>query len=227
MTWVQDFWRSSIGGKTTMAVTGVLLFLFVIAHLLGNLQIFAGPKALNDYAKMLHDLGPLLWVARIGLLAIFALHVITAIRLSKANKAARPVAYAKESTVQASFASRSMLFSGLSLLAFVIYHLMHFTVGAVHADDVALKGADFNVYAMVVASFSRMPVLIAYVAFQALLFLHLNHGLQSFAQTLGWNHARYTPMVKSLSSVLAAAIAGGNILIALAPMLGLVQKGAV
>ena len=227
MTWVQDFWRSSIGGKTTMAVTGVLLFLFVIAHLLGNLQIFAGPKALNDYAKMLHDLGPLLWVARIGLLAIFALHVITAIRLSKANKAARPVAYAKESTVQASFASRSMLFSGLSLLAFVIYHLMHFTVGAVHADDVALKGADFNVYAMVVASFSRMPVVIAYVAFQVLLFLHLNHGLQSFAQTLGWNHARYTPMVKSLSSVLAAAIAGGNILIALAPMLGLVQKGAV
>lgn len=226
MTWVQDFWRSSIGGKTTMAVTGVLLFLFVIAHLLGNLQIFAGPKALNDYAKMLHDLGPLLWVARIGLLAIFALHVITAIRLSKANKAARPVAYAKESTVQASFASRSMLFSGLSLLAFVVYHLMHFTIGAVHADDVVLKGADFNVYAMVVASFSRMPVVIAYVAFQVLLFLHLNHGLQSFAQTLGWNHARYTPMVKSLSSVLAAAIAGGNILIALAPMLGLVQKGA-
>lgn len=226
MTWVQDFWRSSIGGKTTMAVTGVLLFLFVIAHLLGNLQIFAGPKALNDYAKMLHDLGPLLWVARIGLLAIFALHVITAIRLSKANKAARPVAYAKESTVQASFASRSMLFSGLSLLAFVVYHLMHFTVGAVHADDVALKGADFNVYAMVVASFSRESVVIAYVAFQVLLFLHLNHGLQSFAQTLGWNHARYTPMVKSLSSVLAAAIAGGNILIALAPMLGLVQKGA-
>ena len=226
MSWVQDFWRSSIGGKTTMAVTGVLLFLFVIAHLLGNLQIFAGPKALNDYAKMLHDLGPLLWVARLSLLAIFALHVVTAIRLSKANKAARPVAYAKESTVQASFASRSMLFSGLSLLAFVVYHLMHFTVGAVHADDVALKGADFNVHAMVVASFSRMPVAVVYVAFQVLLFLHLRHGLQSFAQTLGWNHARYTPMIRSLSFLLAAAIAGGNILIALAPTLGLVQKGA-
>ncbi len=226
MSWVHDFWRSSIGGKTTMAVTGVLLFLFVIAHLLGNLQIFAGPKAINDYAKTLHDLGPLLWVARIGLLAIFVLHVLTAIRLSRANKAARPVAYAKEATVQASFASRSMLLSGLSLLAFVVYHLLHFTVGAVHAEDVALKGANFDVYAMVVASFSRLPVVIAYVGSQLMLFLHLQHGLQSFAQTLGLSHARYTPMIRSLSFFLAAAIAGGNILIALAPTLGLLQKGA-
>lgn len=228
MTWVQEFWRSSIGGKTTMAVTGVLLFLFVIAHLLGNLQIFAGEKALNDYAKMLHDLGPLLWVARIGLLAIFVLHVLTAIRLSRANKAARPVPYAKEATVQASFASRSMLFSGLSLLAFVIYHVMHFTFRVVHvpAEYCPEAAKEADVKGMVIDSFSRPEVVLVYVSFQILLFLHLKHGLQSFAQTLGWRHARYTSMVQALSFVLAAAIAGGNILIALAPMLGLVQKVA-
>ena len=94
MTWLCDFWRSSIGGKVTMAVTGLLLFGFVVAHLLGNLQLLKGPEAINSYAKMLHDLGPLLWVARLGLLAIFVLHVVTAIRLSRANKAARPVPYA-------------------------------------------------------------------------------------------------------------------------------------
>ena len=111
MTWLFEFWRSSIGGKVTMAVTGLLLFGFVLMHLLGNLQLFAGPDKINAYAKMLADMGALLWVARIGLAAVFVLHVVTAIRLSRANRAARPVAYAKEDTVQATFASRSMVFS--------------------------------------------------------------------------------------------------------------------
>lgn len=225
MSQAHTFWRSSIGGKTTMAVTGVLLFLFVVAHLAGNLQLLAGPKAINDYAEFLHSKPGLLWVARIGLLAIFGLHVATGIRLSRQNKAARPVGYAFEATVQASFASRSMLLSGLSLLAFVIYHLLHFTLGAVHGADHALKaqGGGHDVYSMVVASFSQMPIVLAYVSFQVLLFLHLSHGLQSFAQTLGFHHAKYTPMVKLGSRLLAAAVAGGNCLLALAPTLGLVK----
>jgi succinate dehydrogenase / fumarate reductase cytochrome b subunit len=191
MTWMTDFWRSSIGGKATMAVTGLLLFGFVVAHLLGNLQLLKGADAINNYAKMLHDLGPLLWVARIGLLVVFVLHVATAIRLSRANKAARPVAYAKGATMQATMASRSMVLSGLTVGAFLVYHLAHFTFGAVHGARAAkaLEVANapwngHNVHAMVTGSFADPLVVTLYVAAQVVLFLHLSHGVQSLAQTL-------------------------------------------
>ncbi|MBM3963166.1 MAG: succinate dehydrogenase cytochrome b subunit [Planctomycetes bacterium] len=232
MTWMTDFWRSSIGGKATMAVTGLLLFGFVVAHLLGNLQLLKGADAINNYAKMLHDLGPLLWVARIGLLVVFVLHVATAVRLSRANKAARPVAYAKGATMQATMASRSMVLSGLTVGAFVVYHLAHFTFGAVHGADVAKKTiastAAWNghdVFAMVTASFANPLIVALYVAAQVVLFLHLSHGVQSLVQTLGFHHGRYTPVVKSLSVGLALAIAGGNAFLALSVLLGIV-KGA-
>jgi succinate dehydrogenase / fumarate reductase cytochrome b subunit len=232
MTWMTDFWRSSIGGKAPMAVTGLLLFGFVVAHLLGNLQLLRGADAINNYAKMLHDLGPLLWVARIGLLVVFVLHVATAIRLSRANKAARPVAYAKGATMQATMASRSMVLSGLTVGAFLAYHLAHFTFGLVHgardAKALEVAGAPWNghnVYAMVTASFGNPAVAAVYVAAQVVLFLHLSHGVQSLAQTLGFHHGRYTPMVRSLSVVLALAIAGGNAFLALSVLLGIV-KGA-
>ena len=229
MTWLSSFWRSSIGGKVTMAVTGLMLFGFVVMHLLGNLQLFAGADKLNAYAKWLHDLGPLLWVARIGLLAVFVLHVVTAIRLSRANSAARPVAYQRPNTVQASMASRSMVLSGLSLLAFLIYHLAHFTfeVEAITPGFdrmVTVDGAPAkNVYAMVTKSFASWEIVAAYAAFQVVLFLHLSHGVQSLAQTLGLQHKRYTPMIKTTSFVLALAIAGGNMLLALSVQLGLVE----
>ncbi len=229
MTWLTDFWRSSIGGKVTMAVTGLLLFGFTVAHLLGNLQLLKGPDAINAYAKMLHDLGPLLWVARIGLLAIFVLHVVTAIRLSRANKAARPVPYAKDATMVATFASRSMLFSGLSLLAFVVYHLAHFTFGVTNPEHYAKKAAaaqGHDVYSMVTASFQVPAIAIAYAGFQIVLFLHLKHGIQSLCHTLGLHHGRYTPMIKTLSFVLAAGVAGGNALLALSVLLGIVKGAA-
>jgi succinate dehydrogenase / fumarate reductase cytochrome b subunit len=229
MTWLSSFWRSSIGGKVTMAVTGLMLFGFVVMHLLGNLQLFAGADKLNAYAKWLHDLGPLLWVARIGLLAIFVLHVATAIRLSRSNRAARPVAYQRPNTVQASMASRSMVLSGFSVLAFLIYHLAHFTfeVEAITPAFVRMVDVDGapakDVYAMVTKSFDSWEIVAAYAAFQIVLFLHLSHGMQSLAQTLGLQHKRYTPMIKTLSYVLALAIAGGNMLLALSVKLGLVE----
>lgn len=225
MSWLSSFWRSSIGGKVTMAVTGLMLFGFVVSHLLGNLQLLQGPDKINGYAKWLHDLGPMLWVMRIGLLAIFVLHVLTALRLSRANKNARPVAYAKPSTVQATMASRSMLLSGLSLLVFIIYHLLHFTLGVVSAEhhDLKLAGAGgHDVYAMVTKAFSVPAIAIAYAAFQVVLFLHLSHGIQSMAQTIGLHHARYSPMIKTVSFLVALVIAGGNMLLALSVMLGLV-----
>jgi succinate dehydrogenase / fumarate reductase cytochrome b subunit len=225
MTWLLAFWRSSIGGKATMAVTGLLLFGFVIAHLLGNLQLLAGPEKLNAYAKMLHDLGPLLWVARIGLLLVFALHVATGIRLSRQNRAARPVAYAREATLQADFASRSMVLSGLSLLVFVVYHLLHFTLGVTNPEHFAKKAqgaGGFDVYSMVTASFANPAIAIAYAGFMLVLFLHLKHGIQSLGQTLGFHHGRYTPWLKTLSFLLAAALAGGNAFLALSVQLGIV-----
>ena len=226
MTWLSSFWRSSIGGKVTMAVTGLMLFGFVVMHLLGNLQLFTGADKLNAYAKWLYDLGSLLWVARIGLLAVFVLHVATAIRLSRANSAARPVAYQRPNTVQASMASRSMVLSGLSVFAFVVYHLLHFTFGVTNPDHHALKAngaGGHDVYAMVTESFNSWEIAGAYAAFQVVLFLHLSHGMQSLAQTLGLQHKRYTPMIKTLSYVLALAIAGGNMLLALSVKLGLVE----
>ena len=233
MTWLTDFWRSSIGGKVTMAVTGLLLFAFTVAHLLGNLQLLKGRDAINQYAKMLHDLGPLLWVARIGLLAIFLLHVVTAIRLSRANKQARPVPYAKDVTMVATFASRSMVFSGLSLLGFVGYHLAHFTFGVTNPAHFAKKAAastaawnGHDVHAMVTSSFQVPAIALAYAGLQVVLFLHLKHGIQSLAQTLGLHHGRYTPMIKTVSFVLAALVAGGNALLSLSVLLGIVKGAA-
>jgi succinate dehydrogenase / fumarate reductase cytochrome b subunit len=170
-----------------------------------------------------------LWVARIGLLAIFVLHVATAIRLSRSNRAARPVAYQRPNTVQASMASRSMVLSGFSVLAFLIYHLAHFTfeVEAITPAFVRMVDVDGapakDVYAMVTKSFDSWEIVAAYAAFQIVLFLHLSHGMQSLAQTLGLQHKRYTPMIKTLSYVLALAIAGGNMLLALSVKLGLVE----
>ncbi len=226
MTWLLGFWRSSIGGKVTMAITGLLLFGFVVAHLLGNLKLLAGRDSINEYAKMLSDLGPVLWIARIGLLAVFALHVITGLRIARQNRAARPVAYTKQATIQASFASRSMVFSGLSLLVFVAYHLLHFTFGVTNPDHFAKKAAGaqgHDVHAMLVASFQVPAIAIAYAGFQLVLFLHHSHGVQSLAQTLGLHHARYTPMIVAVSLVLALLIAGGNVLLALSVLTGLVQ----
>jgi succinate dehydrogenase / fumarate reductase cytochrome b subunit len=228
MTWLLGFWRSSIGAKVTMAVTGLLLFAFVVAHLLGNLKLLSGPAAINSYAKMLADLGSLLWLARIGLLLVFVLHVVTGLRLARMSRAARPVAYEKDATIQASFASRSMVFSGLTLLVFVVYHLLHFTLGVTNPGDFAKKAAGagsaagHDVYSMVAASFSVPAIAVAYVAFQLVLWLHLRHGVQSMAQTLGINHPRYTPWISTLSVALATLVAGGNVMLALSVMTGLV-----
>jgi succinate dehydrogenase cytochrome b subunit len=225
MRWALDYWQSSIGGKVTMAVTGLLLFLFVVAHLLGNPLVFAGPEALADYAHFLHAKPALLWSARIGLLAAFLLHVATGIRLAAQNRSARPVAYAVDATVQATFASRSMLFTGLLLLAYLVYHLLHFTFGVAHPTDSARRAERFDgqdVYAMVTSGFAHPAVAIAYAAAQLVLFLHLRHGIQSFAQTLGFHHQKWTPWVRTASWLLAALVAGGNVVIALSVQLGIV-----
>ena len=215
-----------------MAITGLLLFGFVVAHLLGNLQLLAGsPDPINAYAAFLKGNPALLWSMRLGLLFVFVLHVVTGIRLTRANKAARPVAYCKAATIDASFASRSMALSGISLLVFVVLHLLHFTLGVIEpaafAQQTRLDGAPVHhVYAMVTAGFAVPWIVIVYVASQLVLFLHLSHGIQSLCHTLGLHHARYTPMIRTLSIVFAAVLAGGNALLALSVMFGIVKEAA-
>ncbi|MBL8732181.1 MAG: succinate dehydrogenase cytochrome b subunit [Planctomycetes bacterium] len=225
MTWLCDFWRSSVGGKLTMAVTGVLLFLFVVGHLLGNLQLFSEPEHLADYAKLLHREPALLWAVRCVLGGALLLHVVTGIRLARQNRAARPVKYQKEEILVASFASRSMLLTGLTTLGFVVYHLLHFTAGVVHGAGAAKAGKfdGFDVHTMVVRSFENPSIALAYVGFMVVLFFHLAHGIQSFVQTLGLNHARYTPVIRRLSVVVAGLLAGGNILLPLSVLSGIVK----
>jgi succinate dehydrogenase / fumarate reductase cytochrome b subunit len=229
MGFLLSFWRSSIGGKVTMAVTGLCLFGFVVVHLLGNLQLLKGPDAINHYAKFLAERGSLLWIARGGLLAIFLLHVVTGIKLARENKLARPVPYAVDATIQATWASRSMLLTGLSTAAFVVYHLLHFTLGVTNPGDYAKKGAGaggHDVYAMVTASFSSPGIVLAYVGAQVILFFHLSHGIQSLCQTLGIHHGRYTPSIHKVSWGLAGLVTLGNIFLAVSVLTGIVRASA-
>jgi succinate dehydrogenase / fumarate reductase cytochrome b subunit len=183
MSGIQKTIASSIGAKTLMALTGLGLVGFVIAHMLGNLQVFAGPEKLNAYAKTLQDLGPGLWVARLGLLALFGLHVATAFRLVQANKAARPTPYVKKVDACTTYAARTMWVSGLIVLAFVLYHLAHFTVRVTgegfDGPDYLLEGGGHDVYAMVVDGFSVWWVAAIYIVANILLGLHISHGASS------------------------------------------------
>lgn len=221
--------RSSVGAKSIMAVTGLGLVGFVIAHMLGNLQVFAGPEKLNAYAAQLQDLGPLLWVARLGLLAMFALHVASAARLVRLNKDARPTEYVyaqKWST--STFASRTMWMTGLITLAFVVYHLLHFTFGVIQADNVGLEytlqdgRVVHDVFAMVVKGFQNPLVAVSYVVANVLLAIHISHGASSAFHTLGLTNPRLAFLRKGFGPGLAAVIALGNVAMPLAVLFGAV-----
>jgi succinate dehydrogenase / fumarate reductase cytochrome b subunit len=211
-----------------MALTGLALLGFVIAHMLGNLQVFAGRDKLNAYAKTLQDLGPLLWVMRGGLLALFVVHVGCAVRVALWNQAARPTPYASVVPQVSSYAGRTMLMSGLIVAAFVVYHLLHFTLGVTNPAHAALvddKGRH-DVYGMVVAGFQQWPIAIAYVVAQLLLFFHLSHGASSAFQTLGVSHPRLAFLKGRFGTVLAAVIFLGNCSIPLSIATGLVPCAA-
>ena len=224
MSWLIDFAKSSIGAKVVMGVTGAMLVGFVIMHMLGNLQVFLGQDALNAYAKSLHDLGGLLWVARLGLIGAVLLHIVSGLRLASLNSAARPVAYANETTVQASFASRYMRMSGLVLLAFIAYHLAHFTLGLTHPDHKALTDSMGrpDVYSMVILGFKQPAASLSYVVAMVLLWFHLNHGASSLFKSLGLRHPKYNSMLDKVGPVVATLVVAGNIAMPLAVLAGII-----
>lgn len=214
------FWQTTVGKKAIMAVTGLLLVLFVVGHLLGNLQIFEGPEKINKYAVFLRSLPALLWSTRIILLTAVILHIWSSFQLWLLQREARPIGYVKKANINSTYASRTMQWSGPILLAFLIWHLLQFTFGAIH------PGAPFdehNVYNNVVLGFQVWPVALFYIIAMSMLCYHLYHGLWSMFQSLGFSHPVYTPILKTLAKVVAIVLAIGYISIPVAVLAGMVK----
>jgi succinate dehydrogenase cytochrome b subunit len=213
-----NFYASTAGMKAAMAVSGCILFLFVVGHLIGNLQIYEGPEKLNRYAVFLRSMPAVLWSVRTILLLMVLLHIWSSVQLAARNIVARPVGYRKKKATGSSYASRTMYWSGPIILAFVIYHLLDFTFGKVNPHY-----QPGNVYGNVVASFQVIPVAAFYIIAMLLLCMHLYHGLWSMFQSLGIAHPRYTPMLRRGAGVVAILIAAGNISIPVAVLSGWVR----
>jgi succinate dehydrogenase / fumarate reductase cytochrome b subunit len=197
----QETLHTSIFRKTIMAVTGVLLIGFVTAHMIGNLLIFVGADWLNSYALHLQEWGPLLWVARIILLAAVGLHIWMAIWLSIENRKARPEKYHFKKSIQTTYAARTMAMSGIIVLTFIIYHLLQFTFGVTNPELSHLKDAagHHDVYSMVVLSFYNPFIAGSYLVALFLLCTHLSHGISSLFQSLGWSRPDAQPLLIGLS----------------------------
>ena len=179
--------KSSVGRKILMAVTGLILVSFICVHLLGNLSLFVGADAINAYAAKLHSLGPIVWIFRLVLLAVFAVHVAFGIALTMENSNARPIAYMQKVNEKSTFSSRSMIVTGAVIFFFIVMHILHFT-GHFWVDGVETlvdASGRFDVYTMVVQGFGKISFLLAYAIAMACVFLHIFHGIGSFFQTLG------------------------------------------
>jgi succinate dehydrogenase / fumarate reductase, cytochrome b subunit len=203
-----------------MAATGLVLYGFVVGHMLGNLQVFLGPEAINAYGEFLQGFlhGQGVWIARGVLLLAVALHVWAAVSLTLANAAARPLGYREWQARESSYASRTMVWSGPLLLVFIVYHLLHFTVGNAHPDFV--RG---DVFRNLVVGFQNPFASAFYILAMLALGLHMYHGFWSMLQTLGLSHPRWTRVRRGLSLLLAGAVVAGNISIPLAVLLGRVH----
>jgi succinate dehydrogenase / fumarate reductase cytochrome b subunit len=221
------FFEAPIGKKAVMAITGVILFGYVIGHLLGNLQIYSSdPEQINRYAGFLHSSANVipLWAIRALLLLAVILHIVSSIQLWNQNRAARPISYVKKNDVPSSYAARTMIWSGPIVGAFIIFHVLHLTVGAVlPLEDVNGNPMTPNVYHNVVSGFQNYGVSAFYILAMILLCMHLYHGLWSMFQSMGINHPRYTPLLKKGAAIVAILIGIGNCSIPIAVMAGLLH----
>jgi succinate dehydrogenase / fumarate reductase cytochrome b subunit len=226
---VLTLWGSTVGKKILMASTGVILILFVIGHMVGNLKIYMGREAFNHYAEGLRSFGApffaqgqLLWLIRLVLVACVLVHVIAAVQLWLRSRAARPVGYRmyEVNELVFSYASRAMLWGGVALAFFVVFHLMHLTLGNVHPDFVA-----GDAYHNFVVGFQSVPVSIAYMAAMVPLGLHLYHGIWSMTQTLGASNDKYNHVRRPIAAVIALLVTLGNISFPVTVLTGLVQLG--
>jgi len=207
-----NLFTSTVGRKVLMAVTGLLLVLFITVHLLGNLSVFLGADGINAYAKHLHDLGPLVWIFRLVMLCLFAVHITFGIQLYMENRAATPEAYAIQKTLVTTFSAKTMIFTGLIILVFLIYHLLHFTVQVTNPEisahhlplDAAMRP---DVFSMVVLSFQKVFIAVVYIIGMVALGLHLAHGVSSWVQTFGLSTGPSQDKVRIIGKLLAIVYA--------------------
>jgi succinate dehydrogenase / fumarate reductase cytochrome b subunit len=219
-------WRSSVGKKYVVAITGLGLYGFVIIHLLGNLQVFMGPTQINEYAHTLKANPAILWGARLGLLTIVVLHITATLQLVLANRRARGVAYDVGKPVASSLAQRTMAVSGLILLAFIVFHLAHFTAGLINAEYLTFIDPILgyhDVRRMMIAGFSNPLVAVFYILSMGLLFLHLSHGVSSTVQSLGIRSKQTFSAFDKLAKGTALLLFVGNCAIVLAILAGLIR----
>jgi succinate dehydrogenase / fumarate reductase, cytochrome b subunit len=218
-------WSTSVGKKILMAVSGLILYGFVIGHMVGNLKVYFGPEAFNHYAEGLRTLGApffargqLLWIARILLIVAVLIHIIAAVTLTLRSRRARKRGYKKYDGLEFSYASRTMVWGGLAILAFVIFHLLDLTFGTLNPSFIP-----GDAYHNFVSTFQRIPVSIAYIAAMIPLGLHLYHGFWSMLQTLGANNPKYNRFRRPLAIALATMIVLGNISFPISVMLGVIR----
>jgi succinate dehydrogenase / fumarate reductase, cytochrome b subunit len=193
MSWFARYIRSSIGAKHVMAVTGLLLLLFAIVHMVGHLQMFGGPDLYNKYADFLQNLWEVKWPVRAILLGLLIVHIVVAIGLVAKNRAARPVDYVMYKPATSSIVGRTMAWTGLALFAFLAFHILHFTIGEVqpkYFHTLDAKGR-YDAYTMFVRGFQNPAIYGVYFAGMALLAMHLGHGAVSWLQSLGLRHPKY------------------------------------
>ncbi len=236
---VLGYLKSSIMSKIVMAVTGAMLVLYILIHTLGNMLIFLGEDAINSYSQFLHSLGPILWVVRIGLIVAAILHIWTSISLKLDNLGAKPDKYAVKKYLKAKLTTRTMLWTGIAILLFVIYHIMHLTLGVTNpehvskqiysphnlahtAEAVTVQLERTNVYEMVVLGFREPLIAIIYIIAVIIVAFHLNHAIQSMFQTLGWNNDNYFPKIKAASVLLSYLVGICLVSIPISVLLGLV-----
>jgi succinate dehydrogenase / fumarate reductase cytochrome b subunit len=223
-----QLFTTSIGRKIVMAITGQAMVLFAVIHLLGNSSIFGWlPGGINAYAHHLHSMpAPIIIGFRLGLLAFACVHIWFGIQLTIENRGGRPQQYAVKSVQKASFASENMIWTGCLLLAFILYHLLHFTFQVVSPESAALthpvNGVP-NVLGMVVAAFQKMSVTLIYAGAMVVLFLHLSHGIQSFFQTLGWSNDRVQPFITKAGTLVALALFFGYAAVPLSILLRILK----
>jgi succinate dehydrogenase / fumarate reductase, cytochrome b subunit len=212
------FYSTSIGKKVVMAITGLILFGFVIGHMLGNLQVFMGANQMNAYAAMLKANATLLWGVRIVLLVAVILHIVAAVQLTRMSQRSRPEGYHYKDVIQADYAARTMRWSGPIIAVFVIYHLLHFTTGSVHPRfDV------HDVYRNVISGFRVWPVSLFYIIAMVALAFHLWHGVWSMFQTLGLINPNSDKIIHRLAAIATLALVIGFISIPMAVLAGLIS----
>jgi succinate dehydrogenase / fumarate reductase cytochrome b subunit len=222
LAWAETYLGSTVGQKILVALTGLGLVTFVVFHMIGNLKMFSGRESINAYAYFLkHELGALIWIARAGLLGIFLLHFTITIRLKLKSGAARPIGYVRQKTAQASPASTSMIYTGLVVGAFTVFHLAHYTFAWVHQVELP-NGQTTNylnltdekghhdVYQMMIVGFQTWWIAAIYLVAQLLLFVHLSHGIASSLQTLGLVGKRFATAAKALGYAVAGTVFLGN-----------------